>query len=266
MKFLICLFLTLSCFGYDLHLTTIPGTNSRTMVCFHGYGANYQIANRVKGTGIESTLVSFNFPEHDLINYNPHNASLGTFRELIPAFTVLKKYVIDEGLDSIDLYGFSAGGGALINLIAALNTPSRDAELMGIGIGADEKEKLLKAIQNGIIILDAPLKSVEEIMYCRGPSSEFKILAKHYRDNNSRPIDSVSALKGLSLNILLYLEIDDEVLSNRDDAIYIERLKEANALGTTEVIIEKDGGHKGQHSALWKATSSVLKVWQPTKA
>jgi hypothetical protein len=79
--------------------------------------------------------------------------------------------VIDQRLDAIDLYGFSAGGGAVINLIALLNTKTYDAELKKIGIDKKEKKKLLEAIQMGFILLDAPLKSVEEIMDFRGSSS-----------------------------------------------------------------------------------------------
>ncbi len=31
-------------FDYDLHLFSLPGINQRTMICFHGYGDNYQLA------------------------------------------------------------------------------------------------------------------------------------------------------------------------------------------------------------------------------
>lgn len=263
----ICSFLSFFCVGntapfdYDLHLFSIPGTNSRTMICFHGYGANYQIAEQLKELQlINATLISFNFPDHDLQEktYDPHKIAFGTIQELLPAFYVLKKHVIDQGLDTIDLYGFSAGGGAVINVIATLNTSTYDGELAKIGIADKEKKRLLKAIQKGLVILDAPLKSVDEIIDLRGSSIEFEMIAKNYHRNHLRPIDSLELLRGLSLNIILYFQEPDEIIFNRDDAIYIERLKRANARGTTSLVIADDGGHLAPHFSLWQAYSKKI--------
>ncbi len=243
-------------FGYDLHLFSLPGSNQRTIVCFHGYGDNYQIAEILKDLHHpEATLVSFNFPEHDIKQgrkYDPQTASFGTIDELLPALYVLKKVVLDQRMKSIDLYGFSAGGGAVINAIAVLNTTTYDSELKRIGIGAEEKRKLLSAIQRGIVILDTPLKSIEEIMDFRGATEEFKTLAKKYRDHNLRPIDSIRMLKGLSLTVLLHFQEKDEVLSNRDDLLYIKRLKAIQADGAVTVIIADEGGHMAPHHSIWQ--------------
>ena len=249
-------------FEHDLHLFSIPGTNCRTMICFHGYGANYKIAEDLKNLGlIDATLVSFNFPDHDLLEktYDPRQATFGTIRELFPAFYVLKKYVIDQDLNAIDLYGFSAGGAVAINLIAVLNTTTHDIALKQMGIGTKEKEKLLSAIQNGVVILDVPLKSVEEILDLRGPSPELEILAKNYRENHFRPIDALESLNGLCLDIILHFQEPDEIIFNRDDHIYIERLKKANSKGATSVIIGNDGGHIAPHLALWQFYSQKIK-------
>lgn len=246
-------------FDYDLHLTSLPGSR-RTMVCFHGYGANYQIAQDLKELyHVKSTLVSFNFPEYDLHlrKYNPETASFGTIQELLPAFYVLKKVVLEPELDSVDLYGFSAGGGAVVNLLAVLNTFAYDAELKTLGIGLPEKKKLLSAIQKGIVVLDTPLKSIEEIMDFRGASEEFEILASHYKANGFRPIDALQRLRGLSLHVLLFFDQNDEVLSNRDDALYIERLKAVQP--KAKVILADEGGHLGLHASLWKEIELVIK-------
>lgn len=244
-------------FDYDLHLFSLQGNNQRTMICFHGYGDNYQIAETLKNLyQPKTTLVSFNFPEHDIKQgkeYNPKTASFGTIDELLPAFYVMKKIVIHQELESIDLYGFSAGGGAVVNLIAVLNGTVYDAELKRIGIGAEEKKKLLSAIQRGIVVLDSPLKSIEEIMDFRGPSEEFEILAQKYRDHGLRPIDSVKKFKGLSLNVLLYFDRKDEVLSNRDDQLFIERLQDNQSCEKVTVIIGDEGGHMTPHFSLWQA-------------
>ena len=242
-------------FDYDLHLSSIPGTNSRTMICFHGYGGNYKIAETLKNLGmIESTLISFNFPDHDLSerNYDPHQLTFRTIKELLPACYVLKELIIGQGFEAIDLYGRSAGGGALVNLIAVLNTSSFDAELKGIGIGSEEKTMILRAIQRGIVILDVPLKSVEEIIDLRGSSSELEIIVENYRENHLRPIDSLGLLKGLSLDVIIHFQEPDEIIFNRDDAIYIERFKQANIKGTTSVVIGHDGGHISPHWSLWR--------------
>lgn len=250
-------------FDYDLHPYSLPGNNQRTMICFHGYGHNYKIAETLKEIyHPETTLVSFNFPEHDITQgrqYNPDTASFGTINELLPALYVMKQTVLDQKLESIDLYGFSAGGGAVINVIAVLNGVAYDSELKKIGIGLEEKKKLLSAIQKGIIVLDAPLKSVEEIIDFRGSSEEFEILAKKYRDCNLRPIDSLQMLRGLSLNVLLYFDQNDEVLSNRDNQLYIQRLQESQPRGTVTVIIGDSGGHTAPHNSLWQAYSQKIK-------
>lgn len=243
-------------FSYDLHLYSLPGSNQRTIICFHGYGDNYQIADVLKSLyRPEATLVSFNFPEHDIKQgkeYDPKTASFGTIDELLPAFYVMKKIVIDQNHEAIDLYGFSAGGGAVVNMIAVLNGSAFDSELKRVRVGVEEKKKLLSAIQRGIVVLDTPLKSVEEIMDFRGPSEEFAILAKKYREHGLKPIDSLKMLKGLSLNVLLYFDKKDEVLSNRDDQLYIERLQDSQDGQRVTVVIGDEGGHMAPHYSLWK--------------
>lgn len=247
-------------FKYDLHITSLPGTNSRILICMHGSGHNFTIAKTIKEQELtQSTLVSFNFPDHDLQEKTDfHKATFGTIDEILPAAYVLKKYVIDQGLKSIDLYGFSAGGGALINLIAALNSTTYDKNLKAIGIGSKEKQQLLQAIQKGIVLLDAPLKSTEEIIDLRGSSDFLETVSKQYRDHHSRPIDSLELLKGLSLNAILYFEKEDEILFNRDDELYIQRLKKANSKGSTTVIIGEEGGHLAPHPLLWQAYEKEL--------
>jgi len=97
-----------------------------------------------------------------------------------------------------------------------------------------------------------PLKSIDELIDFRGPSLEFQIYAGRYRKNGFRPIDSLENLENLSLHISLYFEQPDEILSNRDDALFIERLKKYNSKGTTHVIIGTTGGHNAIHSPLWQ--------------
>jgi hypothetical protein len=246
-------------FDYDLHISRIEGTNGRVMICFHGYGDGYEIGAALKSFGcVKSTLISFNFPDYRLHErvYDYRKATFGTIRELLPPLYVMKQVVIDGGIDKIDLYGFSAGGGALVNTIGVLNTSTYDADLEKIGIKAAEKKVLLNAIQKGVVLLDVPLKSIEEVMEFRGPSKEFEVLAQNYRANDLRPIDSLKRLEGLSLNILLHFQEDDEILSNRDDLLYIQRLKEVQ--DQAMIIIDDDGGHLSPHLSLWKAYNKKI--------
>jgi hypothetical protein len=250
-------------FNYDLHLFSLPGSLQRTLICFHGYGDDYHIAKSLKDLyHLKVTLVSFNFPEHGIKQgkaYHPETASFGTIQELLPALYVMKSVILDQELTSIDLYGFSGGGGALVNSLAVLNSTTYDDELKKIGIDKKEKAKMLAAIQQGVVILDAPLKSVEEIMEFRGSSEEFEILAKKYRDHGFRPIDSLQKLQGLSLRVLLYFDKHDEILSNRDDDLYIKRLKGCQPDEKVTVILADEGGHIAPHYALWHAYAQVYK-------
>ncbi|MFI5334085.1 MAG: effector binding domain-containing protein [Chlamydiales bacterium] len=248
-------------FDYNLHLCSFPGSNGRTMVCMHGYGGNYRIAKILKDLGVtDATLVSFNFPDHGMREWRDdvEKATFGTIKELLPALYVIKKHVIDEGLESIDLYGFSAGGGALVNLLAALNDTRYDEELKKIGIANQEKTKIVQAIQKGIVILDTPLKSLEEIIAFRGHSPELELVARNYQNNQLRPIDSLERLKGLSLNVIVHFQEKDETLYNRDDILFLDRLKQANAAGKTSVVIGNDGGHNAPHFSLWRCYSQIL--------
>ncbi len=44
-------------FDYDLHLVSLPGTNDRTLICFHGYGGSHKIAQTIQSHGLaDSTL------------------------------------------------------------------------------------------------------------------------------------------------------------------------------------------------------------------
>ena len=249
-------------FNYDLHLSSLPGKNQRVMICFHGYGGNYEIAYFLRSLNmIDSTLVSFNLPDHDLTtrkDYNPQKASLGTIQEILPALYIMKHIILDQQIRSVDLYGFSAGGAVLINLLGVLNSSRYEEELLKIGIKSSDKKILLTAVQNGIVILDAPLKSIEEIIAYRGSSQEFEKLAKNYRDNHMRPIDSLKFLQGLSLNILLHFQEKDEILSNRDDALYIARLQAVQSNDKVKVIIADEGGHNAAHRSLWIAYKQMI--------
>lgn len=247
-------------FSYNLGIKVLPSkqNDASIMVCCHGYGANNQIGDALYSWNVlQDHIVSFNFPDYELRNYDPKKSTFGSIKELLPLLYVLKKCVIDGQQEKIALYGFSAGGAAIINMLAVLNHDTYDARLKEIGISADDKKKIKDAVQKGIIILDAPLKSIEEVMALRGESEEFKILARRYADNGMRPIDAIEKLAGLPLTILLYFENPDEILGNKDDQLFIDRLKKANS-GKTEIITGSYGGHNTHHQKLWERYRKIL--------
>lgn len=238
-------------FSYDLHLTTISGKNSKIMITAHGMGGSYKRGEMVK---TDKTVISFNFPDYDYTKrpIKPEEIAFGTIDEILPLLYVIQQCVIIDGNQEIDLYGFSAGGGAVINAIGALNTNRFDEHLEKIGIDQAGKEKMLAAIQKGTIILDAPLKSIKEIIAFRGASKDLVFIEKKYQANDMEPIDALKYLKGLNLDVVLYFQNPDEILSNRDDELFYERLKKVNS-GTTELIIGRGGGHNTPHTLLWES-------------
>lgn len=247
--------LTTHPFSYDLGIKVLPSSHAKAQVtiCAHGYGHSNKIANAMRSFGVFSDhLIGFNFPDYGITAQTDHaKSSFGTINEILPLLYIIKRCVIDLQISVINLYGFSAGGGAIVNALAALNQTRFDAQLKEIGISIDEKKQILKALQDGLVILNCPLKSMEEIVAFRGTSSVFNFVVANYAKNNMRPIDAIHELEGLALNILLHFQNPDEILSNRDDALFIERLRAVNK-GNTTVIIGSEGGHNVFHASLWK--------------
>jgi len=243
-------------FNYDLHITIVPGhsQDEDVFICLHGMGSDYTLANVLRANpAIPYHIVSFNFPDHggQFSRKNLPSITFGTIDEILPALYVWKCCVIDGRANKIHLYGFSAGGGALINALAVLNSHRYDVQLKEIGIGIEEKQRMLESIQNGSAILEVPLKSFDEIA-----NERVQELAVRAKNNGMRPIDNLSQLQGLSIPFFVYFANPDEVLSNRDDLEYVQRLTQANQ-GPT-VAVSGKGGHLGYHKELWEAYKVFL--------
>ncbi len=223
-------------------------------ITLHGSGANKDIGRRLKERGLlRGPVIIFNFPDHDIPNWNTYDFSqstFGTIDELLPPLFLMKQ-CLDHGIDKISLYGFSAGGGATVNLLAVLNSEKYAHELERIGITHNDRGMILEAVRKGLVLLDCPLKSADEIIAARGAEKGLVECDRHYRLNEMRPIDRLDGLEGLDLNILLYFELNDEVLSNRDDQLFIDRLKTYNAGGATTVVTGSTGGHNKLSQPLW---------------
>ncbi len=240
--------------GYNPSYELIEGTPGMTqiMITCHGSGANKQIGYHV-APKVSMPVLTFNFPDHDIDeNFDVYASTFGTLDEYLPLIYLLKASV-SGGISSINLYGFSAGGGAIIVTLALLNNPSYAQELTKIGVNQDDVKAILKAVSRGIIILDAPLKSVTEILSIRPRDEMIQVLAPRFKAHGFEPIDCIEQLKGLTLSFLIYFEHNDKILSNRDDELYYQKLCSVNKGGRVELVTGSDGGHNGPHKNLWAA-------------
>ncbi len=241
-------------FSYDLHLSSIEGSRDTAIICFHGFGGDYRVAHTVapffKG---KASVISFNFPDYGKRAgfLDQEETYFGTIDEILPALYVLKQTIIDKGYRKVCLYGFSAGGAALVNCLSALSSSTYDLNLRSIGVRDAEKKKILKVIQQGDVILDTPLKSIDELVALYGMTKELELIGARYQKNEMDPMQSIKKWKNLSLNLLVHFQVPDEVVSNRDDESFLQMLKRYNH-GTTNVLIGSDSGHSLPHPSLWE--------------
>lgn len=229
----------------------VEGSREVTITC-HGCGGNKEIGHYV-ASQLDTPVLTFNFPDHDMDeNFDVFASSFGTIQEYLPVIFLLDACV-KSGISKLSLYGFSAGGGAIINALAILNNPKYEQNLARIGVNKDDVHAIIKALAVGLIILDAPLKSITEILSIRPHDHMIQVLAERYPANGFEPIEVIDQLAGLKLNVIIYFEYHDEILSNRDDQLFYQKLKAVNQAGTTQLIMGSDGGHNGFHAALWEA-------------
>lgn len=246
-------------FRYDLHPIVYKGGKNKAhvMIICHGYGHNYTLASVLHSMKITPHhLIGFNFPDHDITDTHDHSKStFGTIHEILPLIYLIKICLTRLPLTALYVYGFSAGGAAIINTLVALHTDRFDQELKSIGISPHDKKLLMNALQEGAIILDCPLKSVEEIIATRGNTAQLQAMAQHYSQNKLQPISALNDLAGIKLNMFVHFQNPDEILGNRDDKLFITRLRKSNR-GITSITSTNEGGHNTHHDALWKSFHS----------
>lgn len=240
-------------YALDVRIAQAPqqGSCNQVTICCHGYGHNSSIVDMVNSLHvIPGCLVSFNFPDHDITESIDHRKSaFGTIKEILPLLYLIKRCAVDFQVPILNLYGFSAGGGAIVNALAILNSNRYEQEIGALGISAQAKVQMIRALERGCVLLDCPLKSIEEIIALRGHSSALDAMQKHFAENNMRPIDTVSALAGLKLTIVLHFQNDDATIGTRDSTVFVQRLTQAN--GGRTYVTSGLGGHVGYHGALW---------------
>lgn len=227
----------------EVHLIRGASDDEEVVIACHGYGGDWKIVEQLSEF-LPFHAIGFNFPDHGCETYikDPYSLHFGTMDELTPLIRIMRQCVVEGGIKKIHLYGFSAGGGAVVNALAVLNNGRYGA------VPLAEREAILKAVQKGTVILDCPLKSMEEIIAARGSLFPLRVVQEQYRRNNLVPIESVKELASLSLSVCVHFQVPDRVLSNRDDGIFVESLKKVNQTGKTVFI----KGSEGQHvPCLW---------------
>lgn len=251
-------------FSYDLHFCMIPGSKESAMVCLHGMGGDYHIVEYVKQcSGISSTCFGFNFPDYGINTraFDPEQTTFGSAKEILPALCVLKEVVVNQQFSSLSLYGFSAGGGAMINILVALYTEEYDAPLASVGVTKEDRQAILAALTKGVVLLDAPLKSVRELHAFRGPSPEVVVIEERFARNNMEPIDNIEKLQGIPVSFFVHFQKSDEVLSNRDDLLYMEKLLHLPVPTKVECVIGGES-HSLPHPHLWQ----LYHLWAKTRS
>jgi hypothetical protein len=258
-------------FSYPLDVKVYRGKtpNAGVILCCHGYGGDNSIASIIASYRVvPDHLVGFNFPDYSIHSRNiPANQiAYGTVNELLPAVYLLKRIVIDAQAEKVSLYGFSAGGAAVVNIIAFLNASQDSNVLNSIGVTKDDVQKILVALQKGVILLDSPLKSIDEFNAAHPEASwdpNNALFTNRYLENGMNPIDSIAKWKGVDLSVVVFFQNPDEAISNRDDALFKEKLLSVNPKGRNIVLTGNEGGHLGFHRSLWKGFLQLSQRIQP---
>lgn len=251
---------TTSPFSYPLDVKIYQGktSNEEVILCCHGLGGDGSDAGIISSyKATPDHLVGFNFPDYSLHSryIAADQMAYGTIKELLPPIYLLKKIVVDAQVEKVSLYGFSAGGAAVVNLITQLNISRNSQDLNSIGVTNEDVKKILTALQKGVILLDAPLKSIDEF-YQAHPGSfrdpQSALFLSRYHENEMNPLETIDNWKGLNLSVVVFFQNPDEAISNRDDALFKKRLLKANPKGRNLVLTGNEGGHLGFHKSLWK--------------
>ncbi|MCH9628176.1 MAG: hypothetical protein S4CHLAM2_18310 [Chlamydiales bacterium] len=222
----------------DAHLIQGASNQEDVIICCHGYGGDWKLAHTLSKV-VPYHVIGFNFPDYGdkIAEKTPEALCFGTLKELQPLIKLMQTCATN-GCERIHLYGFSAGGGAVVNALAVLNTGRHPS------VTDTQRKAILTAVEQGTVLLDCPLKSIEEIIEIREEKASIRTLSQQYVRNQLVPIDSLECLKSLQLTVLLHFQQPDATLTNRDDALYANRLTTSNSAGRTLYICGQEGAHR----------------------
>jgi hypothetical protein len=243
--------------------------HKRPTIYFHGWGDTKNSAKLLKAYAdvLPGDLITFHFRDRGVILPKLRHANLGQLPDVLSALVAMKWAKDTLKLSAIDLYGYSRGAATILNSIAVLNdkTELYDDELARIGINKDERAALLAMIQNGSIVLDAPLVDMNSSIKERVKDFSKTAITMLTRVTKYQPyglqgLSSAELFEGLKLNILLHYQYHDTIGSNKHDAALYQALFQHNPR-TTYVVLGNDGGHLHTHASLAHAIHTFRKMF-----
>lgn len=238
----------------------------------HGFGSDSdEMIKYIHGLNPRDHLVSFNLPYYNAFNrLFAGVSSIGTFDELAPLIFRLKTLIIDRGISKLNVYGFSIGGGVIVNTLMVLSGTCFDQRLTAMGIDTDAKKQILDALRKGFLLLDSPLQDIgcvqlerEVAKRCEGldqgmiemckkiAESTMAQCAERCKISNLCPLNSFACIKHLGFSIILFLQDPDEILTNIHNEALIEHLTKDTTHQVT-VLRHDEEGHFGTHARIWE--------------
>ncbi len=252
--------------GYNPNIQYILDTNTidvinqkRPTLFFHGFGDMKNSAKLFKEFYdiLPGNIITFQF--HDWGPGIPWvtKSSLGQLPDVIPALLALKWAKNRLNIDGVDLYGYSRGGATILNMIYVLQANDYDAALQDVGIDKIEKKELLSLIENGSIVLDAPLRDANETakkFLGRLESGVKPVLSKisKYDPEGLQGLSSAQKMKNVRLKSLLHFQHNDTIVFNKSEGKLYSALYASNP-ETTYLVLGDEGGHIHNRQSLANA-------------
>jgi len=134
--------------------------NQSVTIYFHGWNRDKLSSTR---TSLFTTpAIIFNFPDATANKAEPWKTmNLAQLPDIMPALVILHAIAASDIAESINLVGHSRGGGVVVNLLAILNHPEKYKKIFQtIGIDESLRKKIIQMIENGVVVLDCPLKDI----------------------------------------------------------------------------------------------------------
>ena len=226
--------------------------SKKAIISFHGLG-DYAHSRYTEhfSTITDATVFVPDMP-YSLIYLNSKRGiiGMGGLADLATAFKTLKK-VADSGYEKIGLYGFSCGGAVVINILYALQNPTKFSDFFKI---LDIDPIALKSKIKGCII-DRPFTSYENA--ARAITGNFigslasmggyrenvkRVFNSCYKDNNIM-LDGIEALKSASaikdMPLSIHAAEEDKVVGYKG----VEELFKLVEKKNPTTFLKSPGGH-----------------------
>lgn len=282
--------------GYDPHISLIRETDEtvintgRKTVYFHGFGGNSSVAAGIKhlygAERLPGDVVTFDFADAvTTAGMDTTKSSLGQWPDMKTALYVLKT-LHDSGETAVGITAHSRGGATAVNTVAALvdETTKYDENLAEIGIDGAKRKAMLKMLQRGQIVLECPLVHVRSVIKHQVETSRAgswltrmfgdslssssastadycaSAVVRKYRPWNEQAIESAEKWNNIRIPTIVHFQENDEVLGNRNDHEFYEKLSASNGVDHTERHVGADGGHNSSFASFYAARNAFLQA------